>query len=143
MEIKSSSGNSTYWLPDCCAIAGLYERLTLYEHELEAGDMVPYGTTYDLVLNTWYNGKTHWIRYQEVGPSGATATWAEEVFPHVRFEDVFRPTPAGPGGARMKYEPEQEIVLKKPERRWNGTCPLCGKGTYTGAWDVEHDGTCR
>jgi hypothetical protein len=24
--------------------------------------------------------------------------------------------------------------------RWNGTCPRCGRGTYTGAWDVEHEG---
>ena len=24
--------------------------------------------------------------------------------------------------------------------RWNGVCPRCGKGTYTGAWNVEHEG---
>jgi hypothetical protein len=26
--------------------------------------------------------------------------------------------------------------------RWNGTCPKCGKGTYTGFSSVDHDGPC-
>jgi len=30
----------------------------------------------------------------------------------------------------------------KADSPWNGTCTRCGKGTYTGANKVEHDGTC-
>ena len=26
---------------------------------------------------------------------------------------------------------------------WNGKCPACGKGTYTGLFKTEHDGPCR
>lgn len=34
------------------------------------------------------------------------------------------------------------MCVPPPSSRWNGTCPRCGRGTYTGAWDVEHDGPC-
>ena len=29
---------------------------------------------------------------------------------------------------------------KKPDKRWNGTCPRCKRGTYTGFSTVEHEG---
>lgn len=47
---------------------------------------------------------------------------------------TFKGAPLTPGPATVEYHPPS---------RWNGVCPRCGKGTYTGAWDVEHeDGGC-
>lgn len=46
---------------------------------------------------------------------------------------TFKGTPLTPGPATVEYTPPS---------RWNGVCPRCGRGTYTGAWDVEHDGPC-
>lgn len=40
-------------------------------------------------------------------------------------------------------EPVQEPKTVKPDSLWNGTCIRCGKGTYQGAWKLEHDGECR
>lgn len=31
-------------------------------------------------------------------------------------------------------------VAPDPARLWNGTCCRCGKGTYEGAWKMEHEG---
>lgn len=34
-------------------------------------------------------------------------------------------------------------VVVGTDSPWNGKCPSCGKGTYTGLFDVKHDGPCR
>lgn len=64
----------------------------------------------------------------------------------------FNGKPLVPGPATVEYT-EDEIAealgyAPRPTAtsspatasRWNGTCPRCGRGTYTGAWDVEHEG---
>lgn len=37
-----------------------------------------------------------------------------------------------------------DVAAPEPEPdRWNGKCPTCSRGTYTGFSTFEHDGPCR
>lgn len=50
-------------------------------------------------------------------------------------------------GKQIRYHVKRgEKAVKpsaKPDSLWNGTCIRCGKGTYQGAWKLEHDGPCQ
>lgn len=119
--------------PDPVGQPGLYEIIPLLkESQLRAGDIVPFSD------EAWYVEKTDGkdggrITYSSIGKGGWRGPPWEEPINDVAmfdFKHVARPVAATPA----------ESQPKKDSSLWNGSCSRCGKGTYTGAFSVEHEG---
>lgn len=108
-------------------VPGLYEVLgrRVPDNELQAGDVIPFSAAAWVVRAI--DQARQKILFIQVNADGSEC----------QDEFDMKPGSGWFGVARMMSVVASVPV---PDVRWNGTCPSCGRGTYTGLFSVEHEG---
>lgn len=103
---------------------------------LQPGDVIPFGSFQEVVESLQPDGMVRTRRYDRSSDGQWVLRNSSGTRNPAMIYDIFRP--------RMKADAEPAPVKPaKDSSRWPGTCPKCGKGTYTGANVFEHEGECK
>lgn len=107
------------------------DELVIAGSELQVGDVI---VDHLMPGNRWYSlTYARWVPYEVVSVDPVMITW-HDIKPRTN---------------KLSYPIDKYLVLRTSgavvaKGDWNGKCPRCGRGTYTGFLQVEHEGgTCH
>lgn len=106
--------------------------------------LLPDITTTDELVE-WYGSQYNSTHYYEAVRKYATAATYDPANIEVTFTDpktgeVHKLIGYSEGFVEVTNCSSKPLCPASNPDLWNGTCERCGKGTYTGAFNVEHEG---